>query len=129
MSHGTFATLLTCIDGRVQQVGYEFVQKYINVDYVDVITEPGINKVLAENVLSNIIENIFKKIDISVFTHGSPCIAVAGHYDCAANPADKKEQNTQTKDAVRLLKSKYPDIEIIGLWIESDFETVEIVCG
>jgi hypothetical protein len=43
-----FATALNCMDGRVQIPIIEFLKKKFKVDYVDMITEPGIDKILAE---------------------------------------------------------------------------------
>ncbi|MEL7570182.1 MAG: carbonic anhydrase [Eubacteriaceae bacterium] len=127
MSHGKFATLITCMDGRVQDAGNEFMKKTFNIDYVDVITEPGPNKILSENNLKLIVENTFKRVDVSVFSHGSDVIAVAGHYDCAGNPVNKETQDIQTANAAKLIKAKYPDKKVIGLWIDKDFKTVEII--
>lgn len=127
MSHGKFASLITCMDGRVQDAGNEFMKKTFSVDYVDVITEPGPNKILSENSLNPIIENIFRRVDVSVFSHGSDVIAVAGHYDCAGNPVNKETQDVQTINSAKLIKEKYPDKKVIGLWIDKDFKTVEII--
>jgi carbonic anhydrase len=127
MPHGKFAALITCIDGRVQDAGNCFMKKTFNVDYVDVITEPGPNKILSDNNLEQVVENIFQRVNVSVFSHGSNVIAIAGHYDCAGNPVDKQTQDVQTAKAVNLIKVKYPDKKIIGLWINRDFKTVDII--
>jgi carbonic anhydrase len=127
MVYGKFATLITCMDGRVQRAGYDFMVNKFSVDYADIITEPGPNKILAENNEKHIINNIFNRIDISVSEHKSHIIAIAGHYDCAGNPVNKLNQDIHTKQAVLFIKSKYPNKRVIGLWIEKDFKTVEIV--
>ncbi len=127
MAHGKFATLITCMDGRVQRAGYDFMMNECCVDYVDVITEPGPNKILAENNEESVIQNIFHRIDVSVLTHKSNTIAIAGHYDCAGNPVDKLHQDVHTTQAVQLIKSKYPNKKVIGLWIEQGFKTIEII--
>jgi len=127
MHHGTFTTIINCMDGRVQEAGNNFMKQTSDCDYVDVITEAGPNKILADNNRRHIVENIFARLDVSVFSHGSKVIAVAGHYDCAGNPADKSTQNVDTIKAAKLIKSKYPDKKVLGLWIDKDFKTVEIV--
>jgi hypothetical protein len=48
MKKHKFATALNCMDGRVQITIIEFLKKKFKVDYVDMITEPGIDKILAE---------------------------------------------------------------------------------
>lgn len=128
MSHGKFATLITCMDGRVQDAGNNFMKNSFDSEYVDVITEPGPNKILADNVLVHIVEDIFNRIEISVSSHGSSVIAIVGHFDCAGNPADKAAQSVHTTKAANLVKSKYPDKKVIGLWIDKDFKTAEIIC-
>ena len=50
----TFVTALNCMDGRVQVPVYEYMKNKYNVDYVDVITAPVINKVIADNVVEDI---------------------------------------------------------------------------
>ena len=51
-----FATAVNCMDGRVQKPVIEYLQKSFGVDYVDMVTEPGPNKILAEGKDINIIE-------------------------------------------------------------------------
>ena len=88
---GTFATAINCIDGRVQEPVIGFVDRKFKVDYVDMITEPGPDKVLSEAGDLDIIESVKKRISISVEKHGSKVVIVAGHYDCAANPVGEEE--------------------------------------
>ncbi|MGB3082317.1 MAG: carbonic anhydrase, partial [Candidatus Omnitrophota bacterium] len=45
----SFATAINCIDGRAQKPVTEFAIRKFKVDYVDLITEPGPDKVLSEN--------------------------------------------------------------------------------
>jgi len=44
-----FVTVINCIDGRVQKPVINKFQKDYNADYIDMITEPGPNLILAEN--------------------------------------------------------------------------------
>jgi len=83
-----FATALNCMDGRVQIPIIEFLKKKFKVDYVDMITEPGIDKILAEGN-KELISWIKEKIKISVKKHNSKVIAIVGHADCAGNPVKK----------------------------------------
>ena len=80
-----FATAVNCMDGRVQHAVAELLKKKYKVDYVDMITEPGLDGVLATNQDKAAIESIKRKIGISTGRHGSKHIAVAGHHDCAGN--------------------------------------------
>jgi len=146
--HGSFCCAVNCMDGRVQDVVKDYMRKYCDVDYVDMITEAGPNKVLADNPKSglakeiiidikeriltdnadkSIIENIKKRVEISARHHGSKVVAVVGHFGCAGNPASKNEQIQHLKKAKETVESFGFDIRIILLWVEKDFKTIELV--
>lgn len=124
MEDGTqkmFATAINCIDGRVQMPVIEYIQKHFGVQYVDMITEEGPNKILSEN--SDIIRvgSILRKVRISVERHDSKLIAITGHYDCANNPTDQHTQISQVNDSIKTVKSWGVEAEIIGLWINEQW--------
>ncbi len=96
------------------------------MDYVDTITLPGPNKVLANNKDKYIIELIKNYVEISVNLHRSKIIALCGHYDCAGNPSDKEKQIKQIKDSIEVIKSWNFDVQIIGLWLNQDWEVEEV---
>ena len=48
MTKETFATAINCMDGRTQEPIISWAKKAFEVDYVDAITEPGPDKILAE---------------------------------------------------------------------------------
>ena len=50
------------------------------------ITEAGINKVLAEEKDTSQIHSIINRVKISVDIHKSNSITIVGHHDCARNP-------------------------------------------
>ncbi len=122
----SFCTVINCMDGRIQLPVIEYLQERFNVDYVDSITEPGPNLILSQQTNINIVESIFNRIKISVDHHGSVGIAVVGHHNCAGNPATKEEQTIHTLDAIRCIKHKYSDIEVIGLWIDENWKVSEL---
>ncbi len=123
----TFATAINCMDGRVQNAVKNYLKQNYQVDWVDQITEPGPIKILAENTELAIIENIKKRVDVSVNHHGSKVIAIVGHYDCAGNPVGKEEQILQLKKSQELVKSFGFEAEIVLLYVEGDWQTVEKV--
>jgi len=118
----TFATCLNCIDGRVQLPAINWITEKYNVKYVDMITEAGIDIFLADE--NSNINNILKKVEISISGHGSRNIFVVGHYDCAGNPVDDITHKKQINTAVNRIKNLFPDLNVIGLWINENF-TVE----
>ena len=64
-----FATAINCIDGRVQKPITEFAINKFNVNYVDLITEPGPDKVLSENKALDIIKSIKRRTLTSIKKH------------------------------------------------------------
>ena len=114
------------MDGRVQLPVIKYLQKRFNADYVDTITEAGPNLILAEQKESGSIESIFVRLKISIENHNSIGIAISGHHGGAVNASPKNEQIEHTKDAVNFLKKKYSNIEIIGLWVDENWEVSEI---
>lgn len=122
-----FCTAITCMDGRIQLPVIKFLQNYFDSEFVDTITEPGINKIIAQNSPIDINKSILKRLDISVNAHKSKGIAIIGHHDCAGNPTDNKTQNEQTIIATKEIKKKYPTINVIGLWVDESW-TVNVIC-
>ena len=122
-----FACAINCMDGRVQDAVKKYMQDNYGVDYVDMVTEPGPNKILADNSDKAIIENIKKRVEVSTHHHGSKVIAIVGHFGCAGNPTEKEEQIIHLKKAEETLKSLGFAEEIVLLWVNSDWETVEKV--
>jgi carbonic anhydrase len=125
MSRHKFATAITCIDGRVQQPVVDWMKLHLNVEYVDLVTEPGPDLVLSEGT-TYVIDEIVRKAKFSVQHHASPVVAICGHHDCAANGADKEEHFEQIKESVRVLLSYNLGVRVLGLW-ESEWNSIEVV--
>lgn len=121
-----FCTVINCMDGRVQLPVITYLQKRYDAEYVDSITEAGPNKILAEGNNSASVQPIFKKLSISIEKHHSVGIAVAGHHDCAGNPATPDEQIIHIQKAIRFLRGRYENIEIIGLWVDDQWKVHEV---
>jgi|SRR5882724_3538430 len=121
----TFATAITCIDGRIQQPVSDWVRLHANVRYVDLITEPGPDKVLSEGN-TEVIAEMVRKAWFSITHHGSSIIALAGHDTCAANPVSKEEHFEQIIDGVQVLISYELPVRIVGLWV-NEWGSVDLV--
>jgi hypothetical protein len=121
-----FCTAVNCIDGRVQLPVITYLKKRFNVEYIDIVSEPGPNLILGELTNDSLVESIFDRIKISVKYHDSVGIAVVGHYDCIANPGDKDAQITKIRVSIRRIRSRYKDIPIMGLWVNENWEVSEI---
>ena len=126
-----FCTVVNCMDGRVQLPVNAFLRERFGAPFVDTVTEPGPNRILGapDEADAALAESVLKRVDISVRKHGSRGIAVAGHHDCAGNPSPKQEQLRQLEAAVRLLRSRFPEAEVLGLWVDPDWRVSEAVAG
>lgn len=120
------------MDGRVQDAVKNYMKENYGVDYVDMVTEPGPNKILASPELAEgLVENIKKRVEVSVHHHGSKVVAIVGHFGCAGNPTEKEEQIKHLKKAGEVVKNfglsaqaGFP-VEIVLLWVDGDWSTME----
>jgi len=122
-----FATAINCMDGRVQLPVIQWLKKEAFVDYIDMITEPGPNKILAENKDKAKIKSIKTRVEISTKIRNSKLIAIIGHFDCLGNPAKKDKQFKEIKSAIEVVKSWNLDAKVIGLWIEKPLKVSSII--
>ncbi len=121
MHSGKFGTVINCMDGRTQLPMINWMKNKYGLDYVDMITEPGPDRLLSE-ALPEHVKSIKSRVEISVNAHGSKIIAMVSHHDCAGNPVSKEEHLRQLKDCLKLIKSwKFPVNSIIGLWINDQW--------
>jgi carbonic anhydrase len=121
-----FVMAINCMDGRTQIPVIEWLKKEYGANYVDVITEPGPNKILAENKDRFYIDSIKRRVEISVKKHHSKVIAIIGHYDCARNPVAKEIQLTQIKDSIKAIKSWRFDVHVVGLWVDENWQVSKV---
>ena len=118
MADGSFGTSISCMDGRIQIPLSNWIKKNYSVDYVDTITEPGVDKKIAAGLD---LDSIKTKVDISVNAHKSKLIVVSGHYDCAANPVSDEEHIALIKKGVEALSSWNLDVKLVGVWVDKDW--------
>jgi hypothetical protein len=121
-----FCTAVNCMDGRVQLPVISYLKKRFEAVYIDVVTEPGPIKILADENDLQTIESIIGRISISIEKHGSAGVAIVGHHDCAGNPASRQEQAVQLEKARKLLSARFPGTEIIKLWVDKKWKVDEI---
>lgn len=121
-----FCTVVNCMDGRVQIPVINYLKERFNAQYVDSITEPGPNYLLAEQSDFSLLHSIQTRLDISVNNHYSKAIAIVGHHDCAGNPRPTDQQMVHLAKSKKWLKDKYPSVEVIGLWVDEHWTVTEI---
>ena len=117
-----FCASIMCMDGRIQEPLNLYLKAQYQVDYVDTITEPGPCKILADQHDEQLVKSILSRVEISVIRHGAMLVAVSGHHDCAGNPTEDRVQKEQIAFAVKHLRKLYPDIEIVGLWVDENWQ-------
>jgi carbonic anhydrase len=119
MVKGKFATSVSCMDGRIQIPLINWIKENFSVDYVDTITEPGIDKLVADNTD---LESIKIKVGISINKHESELIVVSGHYDCAGNPVSNEEHITQIKKGIEVISSWNLGVKVVGVWVDDTWK-------
>lgn len=113
-----FAVALTCIDGRVQEPLAAWVRTRFGVRYVDVVTEPGMDVVLARGPQAEQ-DALLAKADVSRRAHGSVTLVVAGHADCAGNPVPDDQHVQDVAAAVRRVQAALPDLAVAGAFVDA----------
>ena len=122
-----FAAALNCMDGRTQLPVIDHLKNACGVDHVDMITEPGICRLLSEGSAGPVVLALRTKLRLSVRNHGTRLAAVVGHDDCAANPCAPEIQRDQILAAVATVRGWNLGIRAIGLWVDGNGEVSEIV--
>ena len=125
MAEGKFGTSINCIDGRTQIPVSQWIKDNYSVDYVDMVNEPGCDKLLPGDNTAKI-EEVKTKALISVNAHKSSVIVVAGHHDCAGNPISKEEHIAQIKQSVDAIKAWGLSVEVAGVWVNDQWQIEKV---
>jgi len=125
MADGRFATAVNCMDGRTQVPVFEYIRRSYSVDYVDMVTEAGPDKILGEGK-SPLVESIKSRVAISVKKHGSRVIAVVSHHECAGNPVSKEMHLINLGDSIKRVSSWFQGVRVIGLWVDENWRVHEV---
>lgn len=126
MTNKIFGTAINCMDGRVQIPVTNWLRSQYGVDYVDMVTEPGPVRFLAEGKDPWVSASIQRRLEISVHHHRSEVVAIAGHHDCAGNPVPKKTQLEQILAAIKTVEGWNFKARVVGLWVDENWEVQEV---
>ena len=118
MNNKQFATAINCIDGRAQMPVIKWFKTRFGINYVDMITEPGPERLLSDNEDRLTIESVRKRLNMSVSRHDSIFVAVVAHNDCAGNPVKSEIQAAQIAKAVNTVMSWGISVEVFGLLLD-----------
>ncbi|MEO0073679.1 MAG: carbonic anhydrase [candidate division WOR-3 bacterium] len=122
---GRFCTAINCMDGRVQLPVNLWLRDRYGIDYVDTITEPGPNRILAEGTDPTLVDSIRRRLLVSVRCHGSKVVAVVGHDDCAGSPVASDVQRQLVRQAVAVVRSWELGVDVIGVWVDTNWQVHE----
>ena len=125
MSQMKFATAINCIDGRTQLPVIAYLKAKCKVDCVDMVTEAGPVKILANCEDHVLLDSIKRRVEISIRKHRSKCIAVVGHFDCAGNPVSKETQIDQILMSIKIVRSWNFKANVLGLWVDENWTVIE----
>jgi 2-keto-3-deoxy-L-rhamnonate aldolase RhmA len=132
LTEETFATAFNCMDGRCQDTVSAFVRAKWGVDWVDAITEPGIDGILAgKHPLAeqpgNILEWIRRKAEVSARGHGSVHAVVVGHTKCAGNNVSDEEHMEDIRAAAEMVRSWGLFDEVICLLVTTNHQGWQVL--
>lgn len=123
----SFVTAINCMDGRIQEAVINYMKKAFGVKYVDMITEPGPDKILAEKENPAQVSSIRRRVKISVNHHASRTVAIIGHPYCSGNSALKADQIRHLREAKKTVEKFGFNVKVILLWVHEDWKTVEVI--
>ena len=125
MSHGKFGTAINCMDGRTQDPVSKWMKTKYGLDYVDTITEPGPDKIIADGIQPNL-DSIKTRLLISVEKHGSKVVAIVAHDECAGNPVSKEEHLAHVKKSAEVVRAWGLGLEVVTVWVNNKWELEEV---
>lgn len=126
MPEGTFATAITCMDGRVIEPVQLWAKNTFDVDFVDFITEAGVDLLLTEHLIWQD-DKIKGRLITSVEKHGSRQVVLVGHNDCPSNQVSEAAHKTMIRQSVDTIRSWNLGVRVVGLWINESWQPEVVV--
>ncbi len=119
-----FATVINCMDGRVQDPVNDWMKTYTGATYIDVITEAGPDMIMASTATASRL--ILKRILVSRDKHHSKQIALVAHHDCAGNPVSKGKHLEHLQKSGKIMATWNLGMNILMLWVDNNWK-VELI--
>ena len=116
MAEGKFGTAINCMDGRVQEPVINWMKVRYGLDYVDMITEPGPIKLIAEQD-PDALESILDRLEISIGKHNSNRGRRGRSSRLRRKSCLAEEQEEQIAFSVNYLRSLDLGVKVVGLYI------------
>ncbi len=114
----TYATIISCMDGRIQKPLRDFAIEKFGVSVADVITDRGglLRHLSGES--AGYIDNILRSVQVSLEAHESTGIIIAGHQKCVGYSTTDEKKKKEIRQAAYLLEENFPDVEIIPVFVK-----------
>jgi hypothetical protein len=106
------------MDGRIQVRTIDQLMTRFGARYIDNITTTGAVQHLDGSVTPTG-EGLLQSVAISIEAHGTNQVAVVAHSECAGNPVPDKQQKEQLVRAIAVLEERFPELEVIGLFLDT----------
>ncbi|NQV50996.1 MAG: hypothetical protein HQ507_10885 [Candidatus Marinimicrobia bacterium] len=119
-----FATVINCMDGRVQQPVNDWMKKKTGAEFIDVITEAGPDKIMASTATASRL--ILNRILVSRDIHHSKAVAIVAHADCAGNPVSKSAHLEHLRKASKIIDTWNLGMTIMTIWVDKQGQ-VELI--
>ena len=123
--HFCDALVFMCMDFRFWELSAKFLKKQ-GIQSFDIVTFPGAAKMIAENnsqcpaLLSSSISSKLHNCKKFIIINHADCGAYGGR-EAFSNPAqEKKHHFKDLKNSIKILKSKYPDKKVFGIYADLD---------
>jgi len=120
----TFATVINCMDGRVQDPVNSWMKEKTGATYIDVITEAGPDRIMASTATASRL--ILQRILVSRDKHKSTELALVAHDDCAGNPVSKEMHLEHLKKSGKIMETWHLNMHIMLIWVDENWQ-VEII--
>jgi hypothetical protein len=105
------------MDGRIQTRTIDQLMTRFGARHIDNITMTGAVKHLSGTVTATG-EGLLESLAVSVRAHGTTQVAIVAHAECAGNPVPDAEQKAQLRNAVISVRGRFPDLEVIALFLD-----------
>ncbi|NQV16399.1 hypothetical protein HQ531_13135 [bacterium] len=119
-----FATVINCMDGRVQEPVIQWMKSQTGADYIDVITEAGPDRIMASTATASRL--ILQRILISRDKHNSTNLALVAHFDCVGNPVSRDVHLHHLKQAGKIIETWNLGMHICLIWVNENWQ-VELI--
>lgn len=123
----SFAAAVTCIDGRVHEPVVGWVRSRFDVEFVDLLTQAGPDLALCSHG-DDEVGHVRRQLGVSTGAHAPRVLVVAGHADCAANPASGSEHRRQVCCALSRAREWAPGLPVVGVWVDADGRVEQLDC-